>query len=228
MATHRTNVLTLGLGPLFHQDQSECVVCYLLDDAPHGHDTTQSTPHLHKVNRLCLWDPIPLRLPERALKGRGVKRAPPTEAAATRTVSSLVFLLRFICEIFSLCTDLCRGMTAEWQKRLFWVVGPLVPSTEKPKAERESGALTSHECLQDWAGEQRIQETAPCKTGEPPAMAASHSVEKERCQEVKSSAGEQVIRCPKATYYPPPTSTQPLPPRTNTRLALSSFVPSNH
>ena len=37
-------------------------------------------------------------------------------------------------------------------------------------------------------------------------MTVTHSVEKERCLKVKSSMGGRMIRLPKATYRPPPTS----------------------
>jgi hypothetical protein len=61
-----------------------------------------------------------------------------------RTVSPLIFLLLFIREIFSFCTDL-RGTTITGgREKLFWDVDPSVPSkeeeddNEEPKSERES------------------------------------------------------------------------------------------
>jgi hypothetical protein len=170
--------------------------------------TRPKRPTSSRGSSLRLWDPTPLRPPDRALNGQDArgKRVLSTEPTATRALSSSTSPLP-IREIFSLCVYLREGTAMEHRKKLFWVIDPSDPSAEAEesdnkgsKPERESqvfaklgrGALLTTDrrshSLQD--------------KGNHLLMTAFHPVRREHCQTAKALTGERVIPKQPITLLP--------------------------
>ena len=120
------------------------MACYSLDRT-HSYSAPCGVPDPQKFGSFCTQISVP-RLLKCTVKNRMLKgeRAPPTEIAAIRTVTSLT-PLRLIHKTFSLHTDLRKGTTAEQWKRLPCDVDPSNPFAsaqgeegdgEGPKPER--------------------------------------------------------------------------------------------